>query len=166
MMVGLLHVPQGKAAVTVESGAIDDLDRKILSTLIRNGRASYKELGAVAGLSPHAAADRVRRLERAGVITGFTANVDLAGVGRGLDALIDVRLLPSTDADAFEAAVARLEQVREIAFVTGRSDYHVRVSCSDADDLNRTIRTLRQKAGAAVTETRIVMRSEVFRREL
>jgi Lrp/AsnC family leucine-responsive transcriptional regulator len=150
----------------VETSAIDEADRKILTELLQNGRASWTDLGRVAGLSPHAAADRVRRLERTGVITGFTANVNLAGIGRGLDALIDVRLLPSTDPGSFEQAAARLPAVREVAFVTGRSDYHLRVSCRDADDLNQTIRTLRQQAGAAVTETRIVMRSETFRRDL
>jgi Lrp/AsnC family transcriptional regulator, leucine-responsive regulatory protein len=148
--------------MTVETDAIDDVDRTIIGMLVQNGRASYTELGRAAGLSPHATADRVRRLQVAGVITGFTARVNLAGVGRGLDALIDVRLLPSTDPSAFEAAAARLDSVREVAFVTGRSDYHVRVSCRDADDLNETIRSLRQRAGAAVTETRIVMRSETY----
>jgi Lrp/AsnC family transcriptional regulator, leucine-responsive regulatory protein len=147
----------------VETVVIDDVDHRILGELIRNGRASYAELGRVAGLSPHAAADRVRRLQRSGVITGFTADVNLAGLGRGLDALIDVRLLPGTDPGTFEKAVTRIDSVREVAFVTGRSDYHLRVSCVDADDLDRTIRTLRKQAGAAVTETRIVMRSATYR---
>jgi Lrp/AsnC family leucine-responsive transcriptional regulator len=96
------------------------------------------------------------------VITGFSATLDPSGVGRGLDALIDVRLLPNTDPMAFERAAAALKPVREVAFVTGRSDYHVRVSCRDANDLNETIRALRQQGGAAVTETRIVMRSETY----
>ena len=132
--------------------------------LAENGRASFTELGEAAGLSPHAAADRVRRLREAGVITGFTANIDLARVGRGLDALVDVRLQPNADPDRFEAVAAGLEAVREVAFVTGRSDYHLRINCRDADALNETIRTLRRRAGAAVTETRIVMRSQGFRR--
>jgi Lrp/AsnC family leucine-responsive transcriptional regulator len=147
----------------VESSVIDDRDREILRVLLRNGRAPFAELGRAAALSPHAAADRMRRLERMGIITGFTATIDPGGVGRGLDALIDVRLLPGTDPDDFERVASRISAVREVAFVTGRSDYHVRVSCEDADDLNHTIRTLRQQAGAAVTETRIVMRSQTMR---
>lgn len=145
-------------AITV----LDDIDRAILSVLVRNGRASFSDLGRAAGLSPHAAAERVRRLQRSGVITGFSATLDPSGVGRGLDALIDVRLLPNTDPNAFERAAAALTPVREVAFVTGRSDYHVRVSCRDANDLDETIRALRQQGGAAVTETRIVMRSETY----
>jgi Lrp/AsnC family leucine-responsive transcriptional regulator len=148
----------------VETSVIDPVDSKIVHALVRNGRASYKELGELVGLSPHAVADRVRRLVRLGVITGFTATVDAAGVGRPIDALVDVRLAAATDPDAFEEAVAGLETVTEIAFVTGRSDYQLRVSCRDADDLDTTIRALRQRAGAAATETRIVMRSRAFPR--
>src|SRR6185436_6500154 len=110
------------------------------------------------GLSPHGAADRVRRLCKAGVITGFTASVDLETVGRALDAIIDVRLEPATTPRAFEERVVRLRAVSEIAFVTGRFDYQLRVACLDADDLDYTLRALRRDAGAAVTETRIVLR--------
>ena len=48
--------------------------------------------------------------------------------------------------------------VQEVAFVTGRFDYHVRVACRDADDLDATVRAIRGEAGAAQTETRIVLR--------
>jgi len=93
----------------------------------------------------------VRRLQQARVITGFSASVDLKSVGRALDAFIDLRLLPTTDPDEFERAVLRPPAVREVAFVTGRFDYHVRAACIDAEDLDRTVRALRQRAGAAHT---------------
>jgi Lrp/AsnC family leucine-responsive transcriptional regulator len=101
----------------------------------------------------------VRRLERAGVITGFTAKVALASVGRGLDAFIDVRLLASTPPEAFESFASSLPAVQEVAFVTGRFDYHVRVACQNADDLDYTVRAIRRDGGASVTETRIVLRA-------
>jgi Lrp/AsnC family leucine-responsive transcriptional regulator len=119
---------------------------------------SFANLGQLVSLSPHGAADRVRRLQRTGVITGFTAMVDLGQVGRALDAYIDVRLLPTTNPDDFERAVLALPAARELTFVTGRFDYQVRVACTGAEDLDRTVRALRQKAGAAQTETRIVLR--------
>ena len=143
----------------MNSVATDRIDREILSRLVHNGRASYTELGHDVGLSPHAVADRVRRLVAARIVTGFTATVDFGAIGRGLDALIDVRLLPTATPETFEARVETIGSVREIAFVTGRFDYQLRVACKDADDLDRTVRVLRQEAGAAVTETRIVLRS-------
>jgi Lrp/AsnC family transcriptional regulator, leucine-responsive regulatory protein len=150
-------------AETVVSSALDEIDRVILSALIRDGRATFKELGELAGLSPHAVAPRVRRLVEAGIVTGFTALVDFGHVGRGLDALIDVRLLPTARPEAFEAAAAELPSIREVSFVTGRFDYQLRAACVDADDLDHTVRDLR-RAGAAVTETRIVLRTRPFLR--
>lgn len=147
------------------SSSMDEIDRIILSELIRNGRASYKQLGERAGLSPHAVAPRVRRLVEAGIVTGFTAMVEWSTLGRGLDALVDIRLLSTAVPEQFEQAVGALPAARELSFLTGRFDYQLRAACVDADDLDHTVRALR-KAGAAVTETRIVLRTEAFRREV
>jgi Lrp/AsnC family leucine-responsive transcriptional regulator len=143
---------------------MDEIDDRILGILATNGRASFAAIGEEVGLSPHGAADRVRRLERDGVIGGYSARIDPAGVGRSLDAFIDVRLLPTTDSEEFEQRVARLDSVREVAFLTGRFDFQLRVACRDADDLNDTVRAIRREAGAAGTETRIVLRSTTFER--
>jgi Lrp/AsnC family leucine-responsive transcriptional regulator len=140
----------------------DPINDRIISILSTNGRASFASIGEAVGLSPHGTADRVRRLERDGVITGYAAKIDLGAVGRSLDAFIDIRLLPSTDPEDFERRVSELDSVREMAFLTGRFDYQLRVACRDADDLNHTVRTIRREAGAAGTETRIVLRSSSF----
>jgi Lrp/AsnC family leucine-responsive transcriptional regulator len=155
---------QGLGCNLYDSTVMDEIDDRILSILATNGRASFAAIGEEVGLSPHGAADRVRRLERDGVITGYAARIDPAGVGRSLDAFIDVRLLPTTDSEEFEQRVARLDSVREVAFLTGRFDFQLRVACRDADDLNDTVRTIRREAGAAGTETRIVLRSTTFER--
>ena len=147
-----------------DSTVMDAIDDAILGILATNGRASFAAIGEEVGLSPHGAADRVRRLERDGVITGYAARIDPAGVGRSLDAFIDVRLLPTTDSEEFEQRVSRLDSVREVAFLTGRFDFQLRVACRDADDLNDTVRAVRREAGAAGTETRIVLRSTTFER--
>jgi Lrp/AsnC family transcriptional regulator, leucine-responsive regulatory protein len=150
----------------VEHVVLDDTDFRIIDELVRNGRASFASLGGLVGLSPHGAADRVRRLTRAGVITGFTAVVDLERVGRAIDAFIDVRLQPSVRPEDFEAEIGRIHGVRELAFVTGRFDYHLRVACADVDELDHIVRAVRQEAGAAHTETRIVLRSAAYRRSV
>lgn len=143
---------------------IDEIDHRILSRLSTNGRASFASIGAEVGLSPHGTADRVRRLERDGVITGYSARIDPSRTGRSLEALVDIRLLHSTDPADFERLVATLSAVTEMTFVTGRFDFQLRVACRDADELNWTIRTIRSDAGAAGTETRIIMRSASFER--
>lgn len=138
---------------------MDEIDAQILSLLRANGRASFASIGERVGLSPHGTADRVRRLERDGVITGFTVKVDPGRVGRAVDALVDVRLLPSTDPDRFERLISDLPAVTELVFLTGRFDYQLRVACRDTEDLDQTVRAVRRDGGVAATETRIVMRS-------
>jgi Lrp/AsnC family leucine-responsive transcriptional regulator len=145
------------ASSSTESVVIDAIDNRIVEVLCADGRISYAELGRRVGLGPHAVAERVRRLIQMGTITGFTATVDLAALGRGLDAIIDVRLLPSTSPEDFEEEVAKLDAVRDAVFVTGRFDYQLRLACRDSRHLDQTVRAIRQHAGAALTETRIVM---------
>lgn len=147
------------------SDQIDDVDRIILSQLVRNGRATYKDLGEHAGLSPHAVAPRVRRLVEIGIITGFTTTINHGAVGRGMEALIDVRLLSTAKPEKFEQTVAKLPSTLELSFVTGRFDYLLRAACIDADDLDRTVRALRA-AGAAATETRILLRTRTYARDV
>jgi Lrp/AsnC family transcriptional regulator, leucine-responsive regulatory protein len=147
----------------VASTVLDEIDRTILRALIRNGRASYRELGELARLSPHAVAPRVRRLLDAGVITGFTATIDDEAVGRGLDALIDVRLLSTATPEQFEQTAAELPAVREVSFLTGRFDYQLRVACRDTAELDRLLRHLKRDGGVSETDTRVVLRSAFAR---
>jgi Lrp/AsnC family leucine-responsive transcriptional regulator len=139
--------------------AMDAIDSAILKELVRNGRASYRELGAIAGLSANAAADRVRRLVRSGAITGFTAVVDQAAAGRGLAALIDVRLAREQTNDGFERVLAGVEGVVYAAHVTGAFDYHLQVACRDTTELDTMLRTLKRDLGVEHTETRVVLRT-------
>jgi Lrp/AsnC family leucine-responsive transcriptional regulator len=138
---------------------MDSVDSEILRLLREDGRVSWRDLGAAVGLSANAAADRVRRLRRAGVITGFVALVDPAAGGRKLEALVGVTLAPGTDSDAFAVAVSRLEPVTEVLHLSGAPDYQLRVSCRDTAELDVLLRTLRLRAGAADTETTIILRS-------
>jgi Lrp/AsnC family transcriptional regulator, leucine-responsive regulatory protein len=139
--------------------AMDPVDSEILRLLREDGRLSWRDLGAAVGLSANAAADRVRRLRRAGVITGFAALVDPAAGGRQLEALVGVTLAAGTDSDAFATAVSRLEPVTEVLHLAGAPDYQLRVSCRDTAELDMLLRALRLRAGAADTETTIILRS-------
>lgn len=91
--------------------------------------------------------------------------VDLERVGRAIDAFIDVRRRHEVQPEEFEAAIGGLRRVRDTAFVTGRFDYQVRVACDDIGELDATVRSVRD-AGAAQTETRIVLRSTAFRQNV
>jgi Lrp/AsnC family leucine-responsive transcriptional regulator len=139
--------------------AIDPIDSEILRLLREDGRISWRDLGAAVGLSANAAADRVRRLRNAGVIRGFTALIDPAAGGRHLEALVGVTLARDTDSDEFAILAARLEPVIEVLHLSGAPDYQLRVACRDTAELDALLRTLRNRVGAADTETTIVLRS-------
>jgi Lrp/AsnC family transcriptional regulator, leucine-responsive regulatory protein len=138
---------------------MDAVDSEILKELRANGRISWSDLGAAVGLSANAAADRVRRLRRGGVITGFVALIDPAAGGRQLEALVGVTVAPGTDSDDFAISASRLEQVIEVLHLTGAPDYQLRVACRDTAELDALLRALRVEHGAADTDTTIILRS-------
>ena len=137
---------------------LDEVDRDILGILLRDGRISYRDLGTRVSLSANAAAERLRRLVRLGVITGFYAAVDHARVGRALLALIDVRLPPSMSRAGFEQSIKDMPGVLSATLMTGKSDYQLRVACKDTDDLDEIIGALREKTGVQDTYSRLVLR--------
>ena len=155
------RAPQGKAVPPHAEilAAMDPIDSEILRLLGEDGRLSWRDLGAAVGLSANAAAERVRRLRSAGVITGFAATVDPAAGGRVLQALVGVTLTPGVDSDAFATHAARLEAVTEVLHLTGAPDYQLRVACRDSAELDALLRTLRLRYGAADTETTVILRS-------
>jgi Lrp/AsnC family transcriptional regulator, leucine-responsive regulatory protein len=138
---------------------MDEIDSEILRLLRVNARISWRDLGAAVGLSANAAAERVRRLREARVITGFTAQVDPAAGGRQLEAVISVTLLPGTDSDDFATLSDKLTPVSDVLHLAGTPDYQLRVSCHDTAELDSLLRTLRLKLGVADTNTKIILRS-------
>lgn len=118
---------------------LDGTNRQLLAALQKDGRASYRELGDLVGLSPPAVADRVKRLEDAGVITGYRAQVDLAKVGRPL--LATVRVAANT-----KEACLRLEEwcgkepaVMRCWRVTGADCYHMVVAVASPQELHNLL---------------------------
>src|SRR3954447_8567411 len=154
---------QAPTARRCDNRGMDRTDREILGELVRNARISYRDLGARVGLSANAAAGRGRRLERTGVITGFTATLDPGAAGRRLHALVDVRMGAADTNDSFEAAVAGLEAVTDPHHATGRFDCQPRVAFHDPAELDRLLRHLKTQLGVVETETRVVLRSAIAR---
>src|SRR3954451_138402 len=150
---------KGAGPKTAHTVALDPTDSEILRILREDGRISWRDLGAAVGLSANAAAERVRRLHAAGVITGFAALIDPAAGGRHLEALVGVTLAKGVDSDAFAVAAARLEPVTEVLHLSGSPDYQLRVACRDTAELDALLRTLRNRLGALDTETTVVLRS-------
>lgn len=101
---------------------LDDLNRQLLDILQEDGRISYKDLGERIGLTPPAVADRVRKLEEAGVIKGYRALVDYEALGFPLLCIIRMKVPQSNE--TIDETIASIPQVVEANRVTG-SDSHV-----------------------------------------
>ena len=138
--------------------ALDSLDMKVLKLLMRNGRATWAELGQLLGLSAPSAAERVRKLEQRGVIRGYAALIDPASVGRPLTAYISVSLASHRNRAAFLRAIAKMEQIAECHHVAGDDDYLLKVRCRGTQDLDNLLaKELKEKLGVARTRTTIVL---------
>ena len=140
--------------MTAEITDIDKTDREILRVLKSDARIPWQMLGERVGLSANAAADRVRRLLRRGVITRFTTVVDQRLVGRSLTAIVDARI--NTTAK-FDEALCRRDDVVWAAHVTGVPDVKVMVACNGTQGLDDFLQWL-HKQGATDTRTDVVLR--------
>lgn len=121
------------------SRPLDRTDRRLIAHLQNNARLSNKELAARLGVAPSTALERTRRLEREGVLAGYHADVDLAGVGTPLQALVSVQLRQHHRplVRAFEAHALALPEVVQLFHTAGQSDFLVHVAVADPDHLRR-----------------------------
>jgi Lrp/AsnC family leucine-responsive transcriptional regulator len=138
---------------------MDSIDRDILRALEHDGRMRWGELGAQVHLSPNAVAERVRRLQRAGIIAGFSVRRDWATQGQPIHAYIDLKLVPGADHVAFEAELGFHETITEAHHVTGRYDYLLSGHFSDLQAVDTLLGDLKRDGLVAESETRFVLRS-------
>ncbi len=138
--------------------AVDGVDRRIIGILQHHGRISWRELADTVHMASSSVADRVRRLEAAGVIRGYRASIDPAALGRNVRAVIDVSLPAGSDPAQFEARLADRDEVELALYVTGPADYTVIVDCVGAEGLDGFIRWLKAEGGVARTESKFVLR--------
>ncbi len=144
--------------MTEQYTRLDDLDRKIVSRLMEDGRITWAQLASDVGLSAPSVTERVRKLERLGVIEGYGAHVDPEVVGYGLLAFVSVGLTdPNHHAEMLRQAEATPE-IQEYHIVAGDYDYLLKVRCRNSKDLERLLREkVRSIAGVARTKSTIVM---------
>lgn len=122
---------------------LDDTDRRLIEALQDDARLSYRALGRRIGLSQPAVADRVRRLEEAGVVTGYRAHIDRGRAGLSITAFLRV----TCTGDRFQAIhrLAReLPAVLECHHVSGEACFMVKVAEASLSGLERIIDRFRE----------------------
>ena len=130
---------------------LDEIDVKLLAELERDADRTNVELSRLAGLSPAATFNRVRRLKDTGVISAVVARVDPARAGFPLQVYVAVTLSRHDDAShkRFAAAVAKMPEVLSADWVTGETDALLWVVAQDVAELQRVLLLLSSRGGAA-----------------
>jgi Lrp/AsnC family leucine-responsive transcriptional regulator len=139
---------------------IDDIDRKVLKELQEDARVSYAELGRRVGLTTPAVIERVRKLEDAGVITGYRAEIDPAKVGLPIIAFVRMSITGVDYSHIIEVA-EQSNEVLECHRGTGGDSFIMKVAVSSVEHLQQIIDKL---TPYGITTTAIVLSSPVKRR--
>lgn len=119
---------------------LDATDRKILELLQADARMPNTEIAKQVDLVPSAVLERIRRLEKKGVIEGYGVRVNPKALGQGLAAYIAVRSTGRVGAVETAQEIAKLPQVLEVHLVAGEDCLLVKVRSGDTDDLTRLLR--------------------------
>ena len=140
---------------------LDTTGWQLLQALQQNARLSYSELGQRVGLSSPAVAERVRRMEDAGIISGYHAEINLSKVGFPITAIIRMSTSPGERCTRFTGFVENIPEVLECYRVTGSDALIMKVMASSVEHLEELIDQL--SAHGQLT-TSIVLSTPVTRR--
>jgi Lrp/AsnC family leucine-responsive transcriptional regulator len=119
----------------MKNGKIDAIDRKIIGELVTDGRIPFAELGRRVNLSSPAVAERVQRLERAGVITGYRAELDPRALGYQLTAIVRIKPAPR-QLNRIPELAAEVPEIAECHRITGEDCFFLKVHLRSIEELS------------------------------
>ena len=121
---------------------MDKTDRKILQVLQADARASLQEISQAVGLSSTPCWGRIKKMEEAGVIEGYTIRLNAQAIGLGDTVMVQVTLDSHSDntLEKFGETLASIPEVIEAYLVSGEYDYLLRVAVKDTKDYERLLR--------------------------
>jgi Lrp/AsnC family transcriptional regulator, leucine-responsive regulatory protein len=137
--------------------ALDELDRRILTLLVEDGRRTYDDIGRRVSLSAPSVKRRVDRLRASGALEGFTAVVDHGAMGWNTEALVELFFRPGTQLDDVAEILREHPEVVEAWSVTGEPDAIARVRTDDNAALERLIMDLQRNGLVIRTRSQVVM---------
>jgi Lrp/AsnC family leucine-responsive transcriptional regulator len=152
--------PRTRDATAYEAKLLDDINLRLIEELFSDGRIGMAELGRRVGMSAPAVAERVQRLERAGVIVGYHAEIDPAALGFPVSAVVRIRPAPGQLKRIPELA-QETPEVTECYRITGEDCYLMRLQLRSIDDLEDT---LDRFTPHGLTTTSIIHSTPVARR--
>ncbi|WP_336502576.1 Lrp/AsnC family transcriptional regulator [Microbacterium paraoxydans] len=136
----------------------DSVDRAILATISRDGRATLSQLSDAVGLSVSAVQSRLRRLETRGVITGYRAILDPEQAGTPLSAFIEITPLDPAQPDNAPELLEHLDAIEACHSIAGDASYMLFVRVPTPRDLEQLVRDVRLAANVS-TRTTVVLQT-------
>jgi DNA-binding Lrp family transcriptional regulator len=136
---------------------LDDIDRQIVAQLLKDGRASYAQIGDRVGLSAPAVKRRVDRLRHDGVINGYAAVVDPAALGWTTEAFIELFCTGATSPEEIYTSVRPHPEVVAAYTITGDASALVHLRTRDIQHLEEALERLRRESNIVQTKTAIVL---------
>jgi DNA-binding Lrp family transcriptional regulator len=138
---------------------LDAMDRKILDLLVDDGRRSIVDIATRIQLSTAATKRRIDRLERSGVIRGYTAILDHRFLGTGFEAFTELRFAGDVDVAAIQHESSAVPEVLEVYTIAGDPDALVRIRVTNVEHLQQVVDALRHRTGVVGTKTLMVLGS-------
>ena len=140
---------------------LDPTDRAILALLREDGRRSVADIAGRVALSATAVKRRLDRLERSGVITGYSVQVDLARMGWTVSAFVELRFAGKTTPEVMHRAASGLPEVSATYTTAGEEDVIALVHATSLDHLRDVIAKLRSASSIISTRTRVVLDAHI-----
>jgi Lrp/AsnC family leucine-responsive transcriptional regulator len=137
-------------------GRMEEIDRRIVELLAGDGRMSFTDLARETGLSVSAVHQRVRRLEKRGVIRGYSALVDHDAIGLPLTAFVSIKPIDPAAPDDAPERLAHLAAIEACHSVAGDESYILKVRVSSPQELEELLQRIRAAANVS-TRTTVVL---------
>src|SRR5262245_12185559 len=149
-----------------EALELDEIDRRLLDLLQDDCRTPLVRLGEQVGLSAPSVLERIKKLEAAGIVSGYHAVLDAKRLGLDITAFIGVITGSPTAIAHFEEQVVGMNDVLECHHVTGEYTLLLKVKTANTSSLERLISRIRLLEGVARTETLVVLSTHIERAQL
>jgi Lrp/AsnC family leucine-responsive transcriptional regulator len=136
---------------------LDEIDLKILKMLQENGRMKRNEIAQATGLSVPSVSERMKKLEDAGIIKGYTAILDSKKLGKDITAFVFVSIDSSKNYPLFIERVMDVDEILECHSITGEGSHLLKVKTENTSTLEKLLARIQSWPGVTGTRTNIVL---------
>lgn len=137
---------------------LDSIDIQILAMLKQNARIKASQISVEVGLSVSSVTERIRKLEKSGVITSYTVLVDQKAIGNDSIALMEVSLEHPKYYDSFADMIAQTRHIASCYYISGDFDFMLKI-VAPSENLEEIHRKIKSFPGVSGTRTNVVLRS-------